>query len=83
VPRIGVKGRDRRSNMKRYSIKNQTDSAEFIEILKEIEDGFIIRHTRLKNGYEKSNEETISRHLFNICLKTGYLTEPVLEAALA
>ena len=61
--------------MKRYSIKCQAGKIEFIDIIREIEDGYIIRLTRLKDGNEKISEETITRHLFNICLKTGCLHE--------
>jgi len=65
--------------MKRYSIKCQAGKVEFIDILKETEDGYLIRLTRLNDGTEKITEETITRHLFNICLKTGYLNELVRE----
>ena len=61
--------------MKRYSIRCQTGKIEFIDILREIEDGYIIRLTRLNDGSERTSEETITRHLFNICVKTGYLQE--------
>jgi hypothetical protein len=74
---------NRRVFMKRYYIKNQTNKLEFIEILKELEDGYLIRHIRSNDGYEKTSEETITRHLFNICLKTGYLYEPVIKAVVA
>ena len=65
--------------MKQYFVKGQSNRMEFIEILKEIEDGYLIRHTRQNDGYKKVKEETISRHLFNICLKTGYLFEPAAK----
>jgi len=48
---------------------------EYIEIINEIEDGFLIRMTRLYEGFEKISEETISRHLFELCLKTGHIYE--------
>ena len=64
---------------KRYSIKCQAGKVEFIDILNEIEDGYQIRLTRRNDGAEKIIEDTISRHLFNICLKTGYLHEMALE----
>ncbi|MDR2433596.1 MAG: hypothetical protein LBD47_03400 [Treponema sp.] len=61
--------------MKRYCIKCRPGRIEYIEIIKEIEDGYLIRLTRLSDGNEKISEETMTRHLFNICLKTGYIYE--------
>lgn len=67
--------------MKRYCIKCRMGRAEYIDIVKEIEDGYLIRLTRVYEGGEKSSEETITRHLFNICLKTGYIYEQASQAA--
>ncbi|MDR2021292.1 MAG: hypothetical protein LBQ14_11070 [Treponema sp.] len=60
--------------MKRYCIKGQPGNIEYLDILDEKEDGFIIRVTRIRGGYEKILEEFISRHLFEICLKTGFIS---------
>jgi hypothetical protein len=46
---------------------------EYVDILKENEEGFMIRVTKIFDGYEKIIEESISRHLFELCLKTGYI----------
>jgi hypothetical protein len=67
--------------MKRYCIKCRADRIEYIEIIKEIEDGYLIRLTRLSDGSEQTREETMTRHLFNICLKTGHIYEIAGEAA--
>ena len=69
--------------MKRYCIKNETNKLEFIDILQEVDGGYLIRHTRNRDGYEKISEETITRHLFNICLKTGYIYEPAMASVVA
>ena len=61
--------------MKRYCIKGRSDRIEYFEILREVEDGFLIRLTRVTDGNERIIEEPITRHLFNICLKTGYIYE--------
>ena len=60
--------------MKRYNIKSQNGKTEFIDILKDLVDDFLVRLTRDKDGFVKTSEETMSRHLFEMCLKTGYLT---------
>jgi hypothetical protein len=67
--------------MKRYCIKCRTGRIEYIDILKEKKDGFFIRLTRLSDGNEKIIEEFLPRHLFDICLKTGYIYEIPHEAS--
>ena len=65
--------------MKRYCIKCRAGRIEFFDIIGENDDGYIIRLTRLSDGNERIIEETMSRHLFNLCLRTGYIYE--LESA--
>jgi hypothetical protein len=59
--------------MKRYYIKCQPDRVEYLDILNERDDGFTVRVIRIKDSYEKVIEEFMSRHLFELCLKTGYI----------
>ena len=61
--------------MKRYCIKCRAGKIEFFDIISENDDGYRIRLTRLSDGNEKIIEESMSRHLFNICVKTGYIYE--------
>jgi hypothetical protein len=67
--------------MKRYHVKCRPGRIEFIDIIRENDEGFFIRLTRLSDGNEKIIEESMPRHLFNICLKTGYIYEAVNKAA--
>jgi hypothetical protein len=67
--------------VKRYYVKCRPGRIEFIDVIRENEDEFFIRLTRLSDGNEKIIEESMPRHLFNICLKTGYIYEAVNEAA--
>ena len=67
--------------MKRYCIKCRAGRIEFFDILAENDDGYRIRLTRVSEGNERIVEESMSRHLFNICIKTGYIFE--LEHAVA
>jgi hypothetical protein len=62
--------------MKRYNVKCRADRVEFFDIIKEIEDGYLIRITRVYDGSANTSEETISKHLFDLCLKTGHIYEP-------
>jgi hypothetical protein len=68
--------------MKRYSIKCLSGSTEYVDILKELENDYLVRFTRNRNGNIKTTEETITRHLFNICVQTGYLN-PIAESSAA
>ncbi|MDR1836145.1 MAG: hypothetical protein LBQ89_00635 [Treponema sp.] len=68
--------------MKRYSIKCLQGNTEYIDILKETDDEYFVRFTRDRNGRIKTTEETITRHLFNICVQTGYLN-PMTESSVA
>lgn len=66
--------------MKRYCIKCRKDRIEYIDIIKEIEDGYLIRFTRINDGNKRITEETMTRHLFEICIKTGYICEMAKES---
>ena len=59
--------------MKRYCIKCRTGRIEYFDIISENDDGYMIRLTRLSDGNERIVEENMSRNLFDICVKTGYI----------
>ena len=59
--------------MKRYCIKCRTGRLEYFDIISENDYGYMIRLTKLSDGNERIVEESMSRHLFDICLKTGYI----------
>ena len=68
--------------MKRYSVKCLPGNTEYLDILEESDKEFLVRFTRHSNGYVKTTEETITRHLFNICVQTGYIN-PMTESSIA
>jgi hypothetical protein len=59
--------------MKRYNVKCQPGKTEYLDILQELEDEYLVRFTRLNDGTEKITEEKMPRSLFDMCVKTGYL----------
>jgi len=61
--------------MKRYCIKCRAGRLEYFDIISENDSGLMIRLTRVSDGNERTVEEAMSRHLFNICIKTGYIFE--------
>ena len=67
--------------MKRYCIKCREGRIEYFDIISEQDSWLTIRLTRLSDGSEKIIEEIMSRHLFDICLKTGYIYELEKDAA--
>jgi hypothetical protein len=69
--------------VKRYCIKCRAGKIEFLDILSERDDGYIVKLTKIYDGNEKISEEFISRHLFDICSKTGYIFEMRQTAAIA
>jgi hypothetical protein len=67
--------------MKRYCIKSREGRIEYFDILAEIDGGYKVQLTKIFDGNEKISEEYMSRHLFDICFKTGYIYE--IERAVA
>ena len=61
--------------MKRYCIKCRAGRIEFFDVISETDDGYRIRLKRLSDGNERIMEETMTRHLFKMCLSTGYIYE--------
>ena len=61
--------------MKSYSLKSLGNKKDYITIVSEKEDGFVIRIVRDQDGYEDIKTDWLSRELFDCCLRTGYLTE--------
>jgi hypothetical protein len=61
--------------MKRYCIKSRAGKTEYMDILHEDEEGFKVKLTRISEGTEKITETHLSRHLFELCQKTGYIYE--------
>ena len=66
--------------MKRYCIKCEAGRVEYLELVRENDEGFFVRVVRIKDGYEKTIESFMARHLFELCRKTGYIYE-LSEAA--
>ena len=65
--------------MKRYCIKSRPGRSEYMDILLETDEGYKIRLTKISDGDERIREDFIGRHLFDICVKTGYLSELAAE----
>lgn len=58
-----------------YSLKSHTNSTDYMEIMREMEDGFIVKIVRDKDGYKDVTTDFISATLFDSCVRTGYITK--------
>ncbi|MDE5899268.1 MAG: hypothetical protein K2H09_08425 [Treponemataceae bacterium] len=70
--------------MKSYSLKSLGNKNDYMTILKETADGYVIKIVRDLDGYNDITTDFLSRELFESCIRTGYLTElaePVKLAA--
>lgn len=59
---------------KSYALKSH-NSNDYLTVEKELDDGFVIRIVRDKDGFEEIVTDFISKVLFDSCIRTGYLTE--------
>lgn len=64
--------------MIQYKVKSSEGVQSFLEITKERNDGYDVLITCVYEDYKKEMREFINSHLFDICVRTGYLT-PVEE----
>ena len=66
--------------MKRFCIKCEPGRVEFLDVLRETDEGFFVRVIRVKDGYDKVIEEFMARGMFEMCVKTGYIYAVAEEA---
>ena len=59
--------------MKRYCVKCLVGRIEYFDVISENNEGYEIRLTRLSDGNERIIYEFMSRHLFDICIRAGYI----------
>ena len=61
--------------MKSYTLKSIGKNSDYMTIVREMEDGFVVKIFRDMDGYEDIKTDYISKELFDSCIRTGYLTE--------
>jgi hypothetical protein len=61
--------------MKSYTLKSIGNSSDYMTVIREMEDGYVVRIVRDRDGYNEVKTDYISRELFDSCIRTGYLTE--------
>lgn len=60
--------------MASYTLKSIGNGNDYMTIIKETEDGFVVRIVRDRDGYNDITTDFISHELFDSCIRTGYLT---------
>lgn len=55
-----------------YAMKS-FNASDYMAIIKEMEDGFIVRIVRDRDGYEEVTTDFMTKLLFESCLRTGYI----------
>lgn len=61
--------------MKTFTIKSTDLSPSKLELVTEIENGYVVRIVRQREDWEDVSEEFMTRELFDTCVRTGYLAE--------
>lgn len=61
--------------MKNYYIRSNPGSADYLSVLSENDEGYMVRIYRDLDGYEKIIDDFMTKMLFESCIRTGYLTE--------
>ncbi|MGD9940685.1 MAG: hypothetical protein AB7T74_12860 [Clostridia bacterium] len=61
--------------MKTFAIKSTDLSPSILELVTEIENGYVVRIVRKREDWEDISEEFMTRELFDTCVRTGYLAE--------
>ncbi|OJF76188.1 MAG: hypothetical protein BKP49_08560 [Treponema sp. CETP13] len=59
--------------MESYALKSNNNSNDFMTVLKTLDDGFVVRIVRDRDGYEEVVTDFISKDLFDSCIRTGYI----------
>ncbi|MCR5319420.1 MAG: hypothetical protein K6E22_14465 [Treponema sp.] len=58
-----------------YTLRSINNSNDYITIVRELDDGYVVRIVRDKDGYSDVTTDYISKTLFESCVRTGYLSK--------
>lgn len=61
--------------MKTFTIKSADCAPSVLELVDEMEEGFVVRIVRQREDWEDVSEEFMTRELFDTCVRTGYIYE--------
>ena len=58
-----------------YTLKSIGKKTDYMTVVREMDDGYIVRIVRDEDGYDDVTTDFISKALFDSCILTGYLTK--------
>ncbi len=61
--------------MATYTLKSIGKSVDYMTIVRELDDGYVVRIVRDMDGYEDVTTDYLSKPLFDSCVRTGYITK--------
>ncbi len=57
-----------------YTLKS-IGKNDYMTVVRELEDGYVVRIVRDEDGYDDVTTDYISKSLFDSCVRTGYITK--------
>lgn len=58
-----------------YTLKSIGKATDYMTIQREMNDGYVVKIVRDRDGYDEVTTDFISKTLFESCLRTGYITK--------
>lgn len=58
-----------------YTLKSIGKNTDYMTVVREMDDGYVVRIVRDKDGYEDVTTDYLSKALFDTCIRTGYITK--------
>ena len=58
-----------------YTLKSIGKASDYMTVLREVDDGYVVRIVRYQDGYNVVKTDYITKSLFESCIRTGYLTK--------
>lgn len=58
-----------------YTLKSIGNQTDYMTVVKELDDGYVVRIIRDKDGYTDVTTDYMSRTLFESCIRTGYIVK--------
>ena len=65
-----------------YTLKS-ANSADYMTILREMEDGYVVKIVRDRDGYEDVVTDFLSKSLFESCIRTKYIKKIEMPCKMA
>ncbi len=56
-----------------YAVKGVRGRVSYMKVIKQIEDGYVVRIVKDEDGYTDVETSFISTALFDSCIRTGYI----------